>query len=68
MSIPCSIITDDGIEAQQMSLAVVPRVGEMISLQHAGEAREYRVRQITHSDVSDTSMPSVTIQASAQML
>jgi len=68
MAIDCIVSTDDGVDSRQMRLIVVPRVGESISLERDGSNKQYRVRQITHSDVTDNSAPSVAIEATSQLL
>jgi len=68
MPIACTVSSDDGLESKEMMLAVVPRVGETISVSGDGQARDYRVRQVTHSDVEDETSPSIAIQVTTQLL
>lgn len=68
MPIACTVSSDDGLESREMMLAVVPRVGETISVPSDGQPRDYRVRQVTHSDVEDASSPSIAIQVTTQLL
>ena len=68
MAIDCIVSSDDGIDSREMKLMVVPRVGEVISLENNGSSKQYRVRQVTHSDVADGTAPSVAIEATSQLL
>jgi hypothetical protein len=68
MPIACTVSSDDGLEARKMMLAVAPRVGETISVAGDGQPKDYRVRQVTHSDVEDASSPSIAIQVTTQLL
>ena len=68
MSILCKVVTDDGGEVRTMTLQVLPREGEILSLETGDGSTEYRVRNIIHSESRGSTDPSVVIEATSQLM
>lgn len=70
MTVRCSITIDGNSELHDVPFAVVPRVGESVSIPADGTDQSYRVTRIEHlpAAAGDMVEPTVNVEVTSKLL
>lgn len=70
MTIRCSVSIDGSTELHDVPFAVVPRIGESVSIPVDGRDTSYRVTRVEHlpANQAEIAEPSVAVEVSSKLL